>query len=121
MRISDWSSDVCSSDLIVLISQFNRLKEEGITDIKERIMKGTYIRLRPVIMTASVASLGFLPMALSTSAGAEVQRPLATVVIGGLVTATMLTLVVLPVIYFYLENGFRGKGRINAEIGRAHV
>src|SRR3546814_17312550 len=103
MRISDWSSDVCSSDLIVLISQFNRLKEEGITDIKERIMKGTYIRLRPVIMTASVASLGFLPMALSTSAGAEVQRPLATVVIGGLVTATMLTLVVLPVIYFYLE------------------
>src|SRR3546814_19064295 len=78
MRISDWSSDVCSSDLIVLISQFNRLKEEGITDIKERIMKGTYIRLRPVIMTASVASLGFLPMALSTSAGAEVQRPLAT-------------------------------------------
>src|SRR3546814_411727 len=67
-------------------------------------------------MTASVASLGFLPMALSTSAGAEVQRPLATVVIGGLVTATMLTLVVLPVIYFYLENGFRGKGRINAAL-----
>src|SRR3546814_14200824 len=59
---------------------------------------------------------GFLPMALSTSAGAEVQRPLATVVIGGLVTATMLTLVVLPVIYFYLENGFRGKGRINAAL-----
>src|SRR3546814_2650007 len=87
-----------------------------IKDIKERIMKGTYIRLRPVIMTASVASLGFLPMALSTSAGAEVQRPLATVVIGGLVTATMLTLVVLPVIYFYLENGFRGKGRINAAL-----
>src|SRR3546814_5359741 len=121
MRISDWSSDVCSSDLIVLISQFNRLKEEGITDIKERIMKGTYIRLRPVIMTASVASLGFLPMALSTSAGTEVQRPLATVVIGGLVTATMLTLVVLPVIYFYLENGFRGKGRIHADRKRPRL
>lgn len=92
---------------IVLIAQFNRLKKEGVTDIKERIMKGTHIRLRPVIMTASVASLGFLPMALSTSAGAEVQRPLATVVIGGLVTATLLTLVALPVLYYYLEKGFR--------------
>lgn len=94
---------------IVLISEFNSLKKEGVTDVQERIRKGTHIRLRPVIMTASVASLGFLPMALSTSAGAEVQQPLATVVIGGLITATLLTLVVLPVLYYYLEKGVRLK------------
>lgn len=99
---------------IVLISEFNTLKKEGMTDVYERIMKGTYIRLRPVIMTASVASLGFLPMALSTSAGAEVQQPLATVVIGGLITATLLTLVVLPVLYYYLEKGVRLKPGGNA-------
>lgn len=84
---------------IVLISYFNHLKEEGVTDIKERVLEGTKLRLRPVIMTAAVASLGFLPMALSGSAGAEVQRPLATVVMGGLITATILTLIVLPVLY----------------------
>jgi cobalt-zinc-cadmium resistance protein CzcA len=84
---------------IVLISYFNKLKEEGVDDVKERVLKGTRTRLRPVLMTASVASLGFLPMAISTSAGAEVQRPLATVVIGGLITSTILTLVVLPVLY----------------------
>jgi cobalt-zinc-cadmium resistance protein CzcA len=84
---------------IVLIAQFNQLKKEGITDIRQRIVQGTQIRLRPVIMTALVASLGFLPMALSTSDGAEVQRPLATVVIGGLITATILTLFVLPALY----------------------
>ncbi len=84
---------------IVLIGYFNQLKEEGIMDIRERILKGAKVRLRPVIMTAAVAALGFLPMALSTSAGAEVQRPLATVVIGGLITATLLTLLVLPVLY----------------------
>jgi len=71
--------------------------------MKERILKGTKVRLRPVIMTASVAAFGFLPMALSQSAGAEVQRPLATVVIGGLITATLLTLVVLPVLYSIFE------------------
>lgn len=84
---------------IVLIGYFNQLKAEGISDIVERVKKGTEVRLRPVIMTASVASMGFLPMALSTSAGAEVQRPLATVVIGGLLSATLLTLLVLPVLY----------------------
>src|SRR5204862_544867 len=84
---------------IVLISEFNRLEKEGVTDIKERVLKGLKTRLRPVIVTAAVASLGFLPMALSTSAGAEVQKPLATVVIGGLITATFLTLVILPVFY----------------------
>ena len=87
---------------IVLIGYFNQLKEEGITDLRARILEGTHIRLRPVLMTATVASLGFLPMALSGSAGGEVQKPLATVVIGGLVTATLLTLLVLPVLY-YLE------------------
>ncbi|HEV8079708.1 MAG TPA: CusA/CzcA family heavy metal efflux RND transporter [Chitinophagaceae bacterium] len=92
---------------IVLISQFNFLKQEGITDIYERVRQGTLVRLRPVILTASVASLGFLPMALSTSAGAEVQKPLATVVIGGLITATILTLIVLPVLYIL----FSGEGK----------
>ncbi len=88
---------------IVLIAYFNQLKSEGMTDIIERIKIGTAVRLRPVIMTASVASLGFLPMALSNSAGAEVQKPLATVVIGGLLTATLLTLVVLPILYYFSE------------------
>ncbi len=88
---------------IVLISYFNQLKAEGHSDILERIREGTKVRLRPVIMTAAVASLGFLPMALSTSAGAEVQKPLATVVIGGLITATLLTLIVLPILYYYSE------------------
>lgn len=92
---------------IVLIGYFNQLKTEGITDLMERIITGTRVRLRPVIMTAAVASLGFLPMALSTSAGAEVQKPLATVVIGGLVSATLLTLVVLPIFYWYFEKGIR--------------
>lgn len=84
---------------IVLIAYFNSLEKQGITDIYERIIEGTKTRFRPVVMTAAVASLGFLPMALSHSPGAEVQRPLATVVIGGLISATLLTLVVLPAIY----------------------
>ncbi|HRJ29791.1 MAG TPA: CusA/CzcA family heavy metal efflux RND transporter [Cyclobacteriaceae bacterium] len=89
---------------IVLIGYFNQLKSEGMNDIYERVRRGTHVRLRPVIMTASVASLGFLPMAISTSAGAEVQKPLATVVIGGLVSATLLTLLVLPVLYILFAN-----------------
>jgi cobalt-zinc-cadmium resistance protein CzcA len=84
---------------IVLISYYNQLKDRGVDNIYERVLQGTRARLRPVIMTASVAALGFIPMALSTAAGAEVQKPLATVVIGGLISATFLTLVVLPVIY----------------------
>jgi heavy metal efflux system protein len=88
---------------IVLIGYFNQLKADGITDLTERILRGTEVRLRPVLMTATVASLGFLPMALAQSAGAEVQRPLATVVIGGLISATLLTLLVLPVLYFLSE------------------
>lgn len=88
---------------IVLIAEFNRLKADGNTDLKDIILQGTRTRLRPVIMTASVASLGFLPMALSHGSGAEVQKPLATVVIGGLVSATILTLFVLPCIYYLTE------------------
>ncbi|MEO6683402.1 MAG: CusA/CzcA family heavy metal efflux RND transporter [Ginsengibacter sp.] len=88
---------------IVLIAEFNRLKKEGMTSLKEIVLTGSKTRLRPVLMTASVASLGFLPMALSQGAGAEVQRPLATVVIGGLIIATFLTLFVLPVLYVMFE------------------
>ena len=89
---------------LVLIGEFNRLKREGMEDLEEIVLKGTSARLRPVLMTASVASLGFLPMALATSNGAEVQRPLATVVIGGLITSTLLTLLVLPCLYIYVES-----------------
>src|SRR5690554_4150983 len=88
---------------IVLIEHFKELKEQGIKNIEERIKRGTSERLRPVLLTAAAAALGFLPMAISTNAGAEVQRRLATVVIGGLVSATILTLVVLPVIYACVE------------------
>jgi len=88
---------------IVLIAEFNLLKKEGVTDVKRIVLMGTKVRLRPVLMTACVASLGFLPMAISNGAGAEVQRPLATVVIGGLLIATFLTLFVLPVLYMIFE------------------
>jgi cobalt-zinc-cadmium resistance protein CzcA len=101
---------------IVLIGEFNRLKEEGIA-IRDRIIQGTTLRLRPVLMTALVASCGFLPMAISSSSGAEVQRPLATVVIGGLITATFLTLIVLPILYYYFENNkFKLKKMKNSTI-----
>ncbi|KQB37075.1 efflux RND transporter permease subunit [Flavobacterium aquidurense] len=96
---------------IVLISYFNQLKTEGILDPLQRVLIGTKTRLRPVLMTAAVASLGFLPMALSTSGGAEVQKPLATVVIGGLFSATLLTLIVLPILYLLLEKKFKRKER----------
>lgn len=84
---------------IVLIGTFNQLEKEGMNSAIDRVFEGTRIRLRPVLMTAMVASLGFLPMALSSGAGAEVQKPLATVVIGGLITATILTLIVIPILY----------------------
>lgn len=90
---------------IVLISYFNELERSGMDNLHERIIRGALTRLRPVLMTAAVASLGFLPMAVSQGAGAEVQRPLATVVIGGLVTSTLLTLVVLPVLYALVFKG----------------
>lgn len=84
---------------IVLISEFLRIENEKHLPVNEAIVEGTMLRLRPVLMTALVASLGFLPMAISTGAGGEVQKPLATVVIGGLLTSTLLTLIVLPVLY----------------------
>lgn len=88
---------------IVLISEFNRLKKHGETDLIKIALQGAKTRLRPVLMTAFVASLGFLPMALSNGNGAEVQRPLATVVIGGLLLATFLTLIVLPILFIQFE------------------
>ena len=88
---------------IVLIAEFNRLREAGETSLTTIVLNGTRTRLRPVLMTAFVASLGFLPMALSNGAGAEVQRPLATVVIGGLMIATFLTLFVLPILYILFD------------------
>jgi len=95
---------------IVLIEEFKTLKSHGMTDINKRILVGTQKRLRPVLLTATAAALGFLPMAISTSAGAEVQRPLATVVVGGLISATLLTLVVLPVLYALFDRrGHRPK------------
>lgn len=88
---------------IVLIAEFNRLRNEGLHDLRRVVLMGTKVRLRPVLMTALVASLGFLPMAISNGSGAEVQRPLATVVIGGLLIATFLTLFVLPILYIIFE------------------
>ena len=87
---------------VVMISYFNQLREQG-RDVRSAVMEGSLTRLRPVLMTAAVAAFGFVPMALSTSAGAEVQRPLATVVIGGIISSTFLTLVVLPVLYEWAE------------------
>lgn len=94
---------------IVLVAEFNRIKTAGETDLRKIVTQGTATRLRPVLMTAFVASLGFLPMALSNGAGASVQRPLATVVIGGLMIATLLTLYVLPILYLAFEKGLRAK------------
>lgn len=88
---------------IVLIAEFNSLKKNGYTNPKRIVLVGTRARLRPVLLTALVASLGFLPMAISHGSGAEVQKPLATVVIGGLITATLLTLFVLPIFYLFSE------------------
>ncbi|CUS87865.1 heavy metal efflux pump, CzcA family [Candidatus Kryptonium thompsonii] len=87
---------------IVMVSFINKLRQEG-KPLEEAVIEGATIRLRPVLMTALVASLGFIPMAISTGAGAEVQRPLATVVIGGLITSTLLTLFVLPTLYMWFE------------------
>ncbi|WP_292010437.1 CusA/CzcA family heavy metal efflux RND transporter [Chryseobacterium sp.] len=100
---------------IVLIGTFNQLEKEGIANIIKRVVEGTKTRLRPVLMTATVASLGFLPMAISTSAGAEVQKPLATVVIGGLISATLLTLFVLPMLYIIFNSKINIKGKLKGK------
>jgi len=88
---------------IVLVSFLNELREKGLS-VREAVVQGTAMRLRPVLMTASVAILGLVPMLLSTGVGAETQRPLATVVVGGLISSTLLTLILLPVLYEWLED-----------------
>ena len=88
---------------VMLVSYINQLREAG-KSIREAVIEGTLTRLRPKLMTAFVAALGFLPMALGSGAGAEVQRPLATVVIGGIITSTFLTLILLPILYDWIEN-----------------
>jgi len=87
---------------VVLVTYINQLRTGG-RPLLDAVREGATIRLRPVLMTALVASVGFIPMAISTGAGAEVQRPLATVVIGGLVTSTLLTLLVLPTLFSWVE------------------
>jgi cobalt-zinc-cadmium resistance protein CzcA len=87
---------------VVMIAAINRLREDG-RAVEDAVREGANLRLRPVLMTALVASLGFIPMAVATSAGAEVQRPLATVVIGGLALSTLLTLLIMPLLYRWLE------------------
>src|SRR4029079_18019962 len=96
---------------LVMISYINQLRERG-QNVPEAVREGALTRLRPVLMTALVASFGFVPMALATGAGAEVQRPLATVVIGGIISSTALTLLVLPALYML----FRRSSRATSEI-----
>jgi cobalt-zinc-cadmium resistance protein CzcA len=103
---------------VVMIAYINQLREQG-RSLEQAVREGATIRLRPVLMTALVASIGFIPMAISTSSGAEVQRPLATVVIGGLVSATLLTLVVLPTLYTWVEE--RMAARIKRRTARRTV
>lgn len=93
---------------VVLVNFFNQLKSEGKTG-KELVLQGTLVRLRPVLMTALVAIFGFIPMMLSTGVGAEVQRPLASVIIGGIVSSTLLTLIVLPVVFSVFESKMKGR------------
>ncbi len=95
---------------IVLVSFINELREQGLS-VADAVRKGAMMRLRPVLMTACVAILGLVPMLISTGVGAETQRPLATVVVGGLITSTALTLILLPVIYEWIEQRFSGAVR----------
>jgi cobalt-zinc-cadmium resistance protein CzcA len=92
----------------MLISFINQLRREGLS-LRDAVVEGTLTRLRPKLMTAMVASLGFVPMAIATGAGAEVQRPIATVVIGGIITSTFLTLLVVPVLYEWIERNTNPK------------
>ena len=99
---------------IVMLAAIRALREDGELSLREAILAGAGARLKPVLMTATVASIGFLPMALSRGAGAEVQRPLATVVIGGIVTSTLLTLVVLPTLYERIEQWAERRSAVRA-------
>ncbi|MFC4762243.1 efflux RND transporter permease subunit [Dyella koreensis] len=100
---------------IVLVSFLNELRDKGL-DVREAVVRGTALRLRPVLMTASVAILGLVPMLLSSGVGAETQRPLATVVVGGLLTSTLLTLVLLPVLYDWIEGRGGSRMRLDASV-----
>ena len=106
-------SGVAALNGLVLISYFNQLREQG-RSVREAVIEGSLTRLRPVLMTALVASFGFVPMALASSAGAEVQRPLATVVIGGVLSSTFLTLILLPSLYEWVENRARKRGGVGS-------
>lgn len=93
---------------VVLVNFFNQLQAEGKTG-KELVLSGTLVRLRPVLMTALVAVFGFIPMMISTGIGAEVQKPLASVVIGGIISSTLLTLIVLPILFSRFESRMKGR------------
>ncbi len=101
---------------IVLVSFFNELKAGGTSNKFRRVIKGARMRLRPVLLTASTDALGFLPMAVSASTGAEVQRPLATVVIGGLITASLLTMLVLPILYTVFDKNKEASKGLNSKV-----
>jgi cobalt-zinc-cadmium resistance protein CzcA len=105
---------------VVLVSQVRALEAGGAPTL-EAAREGAWVRMRPVLMTALVASFGFIPMALATSAGAEVQRPLATVVLGGLVTSTLLTLLVLPSSYAWVMAPSTAQATTTSTGGADHV
>lgn len=102
---------ICVLNGVVLVNFFNELQEKGIHG-KKAIIHGTGLRLRPVLMTAMTDVLGFIPMALSTSTGAEVQRPVAVVIIGGVVASTFLTLIILPTLYYLIDSRLNQKGEL---------
>ena len=104
---------------IVLVDHINELRKEKKGSLKKLIVDGAADRLRPVLMTALVASLGFIPMAFNTGPGSEVQRPLATVVIGGLITSTLLTLMVLPIVYYWVEKRAKRKEKPVVEVAES--
>jgi len=87
---------------VVLVSQISQLREEGM-ELQEAIRKGSLNRLRPVLMTASIAIFSLMPMLFASGAGSEIQKPLATVVVGGLITSTLLTLLIIPSVYSWFE------------------
>ncbi len=103
---------ICVLNGVVLVNFFNELQSAGIRG-KDAIIKGAGLRLRPVLMTAMTDVLGFIPMALSSSTGAEVQKPVAVVIIGGIIASTLLTLIVLPTIYFLIESKINHQGEVS--------
>ena len=105
---------------LVMVTFINKLREEGKL-LDEAVLQGALTRLRPVLMTALVASLGFVPMAIATGTGAEVQKPLATVVIGGLISSTLLTLMVLPALYSLVERRLVSHDAVNESINHINT